>query len=318
MTVAGDGSGATTMQASPTAAAVQRALTGRRMDVVGVAFEGLLLLTLLIAIGILAHLLIDVFSRGIGVLVERGADFLSSPLSQRAQRAGVGQGIIGSILLMVIVAIVAFPLGVGAAIYLEEYARDTPVTRLINTVVRNLAGVPSIVYGLLGAAIFIGVLGGLTGGGSVISGGLTLAILVLPIVIITTAEALRAVPGSIREAGFGVGATRWEVVRSHVVPYAAPGILTGTILSLARAFGETAPLIVVGAVAGTFRFSADNLGEQLTGPYTALPTVVFQWARQPGDEFRLNTAAAIIVLLIVLLSVNALAIFLRNRFERKW
>jgi phosphate transport system permease protein len=207
---------------------------------------------------------------------------------------------------------------VAAAIYLEEYARDTPVTRLLNTVIRNLAGVPAIVYGLVGLAVFVGAFGAVTGGRTIITGGLTLSVLVLPIVIITTAEALRAVPGSIREAAFGVGATRWEVVRSHVIPYAAPGILTGTILSLARAFGETAPLIVVGAIAGTFRFNAENVAEQLNGPYTALPTIVYAWARQPEREFRADTAAAIIVLLVVLLSVNALAIYLRNRFERRW
>jgi phosphate transport system permease protein len=167
-------------------------------------------------------------------------------------------------------------------------------------------------------AIFVGALGGVTGGRTIISGGLTLAILVLPIVIITTAEALRAVPMAIREAAFGVGATRWETVRSHVLPYAAPGIFTGTILSLARAFGETAPLIVVGAIAGTFRYSADGLVDQLRGPYTALPTVIYGFSRDPDAGFRADTAAAIIVLLVVLLGVNALAIILRNRFERRW
>jgi phosphate transport system permease protein len=305
-------------QALSTSEVVRQPIQGRRMDVGGAIFEGLLVLALLIAIGVLVTLLVDVFTGGLPVLVDRGADFLTSGLSSSPERAGVAQGIFGSLLLMAFVILLSFPIGIGASIYLEEYARDTPLTRLINTVIRNLAGVPAIVYGLLGVAIFVGALGGLTGGRTIISGGLTLAILVLPIVIITTSEALRAVPGTIREAGFGVGATRWEVVRSHVLPYAAPGIFTGTILSLARAFGETAPLIVVGAVAGTFRYSADNLVEQLRGPYTALPTIIYGFARDPDTGFRANTAAAIIVLLVVLLAVNALAIYLRNRFERRW
>jgi phosphate transport system permease protein len=297
---------------------VRQRLQGRRLDVGSSIFEGLLVLALLIAIGVLVTLLVDVFSNGLPVLLSRGTDFLTSGLSSSPERAGVAQGILGSVLLMLFVIVLSFPLGIGASIYLEEYARDTPVTRLVNTVIRNLAGVPAIVYGLLGVAVFVGTLGAITGGRTVISGGLTLAILVLPIVIITTSEALRAVPNTIREAAFGVGATRWEAVRSHVLPYAAPGILTGTILSLARAFGETAPLILVGAIAGTFRYSADNLWEQVRGPYTALPTIIFGFSRDPDAGFRANTAAAIIVLLVVLLAVNGLAIYLRNRFERRW
>jgi phosphate transport system permease protein len=305
-------------RALSTADVVRQTIQGRRLDLGGTVFEALLVLALLIAIGVLVTLLVDVFSGGTPVLLDRGTDFLTSGLSSSPERAGVAQGIFGSLMLMLFVIVLSFPIGIGASIYLEEYARDTPMTRLINTVIRNLAGVPAIVYGLLGVAIFVGTLGGLTGGRTIISGGLTLAILVLPIVIITTSEALRAVPGTIREAGFGVGATRWEVVRSHVLPYAAPGIFTGTILSLARAFGETAPLIVVGAVAGTFRYSADNLVDQVRGPYTALPTIIYGFARDPDAAFRANTAAAIIVLLVVLLAVNALAIYLRNRFERRW
>jgi phosphate transport system permease protein len=297
---------------------VRQTLAGRRLDVRTLAFEAALLVALLTTIGLLAVLLVDVFADGLPVFAERGTDFLTSDLSASAERAGVGQGIVGSLLLMVFVVVFSFPLGIGAAIYLEEYARDSRTTRFVNTVIRNLAGVPAIVYGLLGVAIFVGALEGVTGGRTIISGGLTLAILVLPIVIITTAEALRAVPMTIREAAFGVGATRWETVRSHVLPYAAPGILTGTILSLARAFGETAPLIVVGAIAGTFRYTADSLVDQLQGPYTALPTIIFGFSRDPDAGFRANTAAAIIALLVVLLGVNAMAIFLRNRFERQW
>lgn len=311
-------SSTTRTQPVSTSDVVRRTLQGGRIDLGGIVFQGLLLLALFATVSVLVILLTDVVTDGGGVLLERGTDFLTSGTSTRAERAGVAQAVGGSLMLMAMVVIVAFPLGIAAAVYLEEYARDTRVTRLLNTVIRNLAGVPAIVYGLVGLAIFVGALGAFTGGRTIISGGLTLAILVLPIIIITTAEALRAVPASIREAAFGVGATRWEVVRTHVLPYAAPGILTGTILSLARAFGETAPLIVVGAIAGTFRFNADNVGEALGGPYTALPTLVYGWAAEPERAFRANTAAAIIVLLVVLLAVNALAIFLRNRFERRW
>ena len=301
---------------------VRQRLTGASRDWRSTAFETLLGLLLIVTLGVLAWLLGVVLVNGGPTLLDRGLDFFTSNLASSPERAGVAQGIVGSLYLMVFVALVAFPLGIGAAVYLEEYARDTPLTRTINTVVRNLAGVPSIVYGLLGLAIFVVALGdvlgpGRTQGRSLIAGGLTMAILVLPIVIITTAETLRAVPGTIREAAFGVGATRWETIRSHVLPYAAPGIFTGTILSMARAFGETAPLILVGAVVGGFNVSYDSPVEQALGRYTALPTTIYDWARKPGT-FDGNTYAAIIVLLVVLLGVNALAIFLRNRFERRW
>jgi phosphate transport system permease protein len=301
---------------------VRQRLTGASRDWRSSAFEALLAVLLILTLGVLAWLLGVVLVNGGPTLLDRGLDFFTSNLASQPERAGVAQGIVGSLYLMVFVALVSFPLGIGAAVYLEEYARDTRLTRTINTVVRNLAGVPSIVYGLLGLAIFVVALGdvlgpGRTQGRSLIAGGLTMAILVLPIVIITTAEALRAVPGTIREAAFGVGATRWETIRSHVLPYAAPGIFTGTILSMARAFGETAPLILVGAVVGGFNVSYDNPVDQALGRYTALPTTIYDWARKPGT-FDGNTYAAIIVLLAVLLGVNALAIFLRNRFERRW
>ncbi|HEX2222402.1 MAG TPA: phosphate ABC transporter permease PstA [Candidatus Limnocylindria bacterium] len=300
---------------------VRRAISGQRSDPWSRVFEALLGLAVIVSLGVLAWLLAVVFVNGTSTLVERGLDFFTAPATSQAGRAGVAQGIIGSLYLMAFVAVIAFPLGVGAAIYLEEYSRDTRFSRLVNTVVRNLAGVPSIVYGLLGLAVFVvalrDVVGANASGRSLIAGGLTMAILVLPIVIITTAESLRAVPTAIREAAFGVGATRWEVVRSHVLPYAAPGILTGTILSMARAFGETAPLILVGAVVGTFNVRNETVWDQLQGRYTALPTIIYDWARKPGD-FAGNTYAAIIVLLVALLLVNALAIVLRSRFERRW
>jgi phosphate transport system permease protein len=279
-------------------------------------FQGVLLFMLLFSLLILLVLLAEVFSGGFSVLADRGTDFLRSGVSSLPERAGVYQGIIGSFLMMAFVVLVSFPLGIGAAIYLEEYAPNTRFSRFVNVNIRNLAGVPSVVYGLLGLVIFVEVLATLTGGHSVISGGLTLAILVLPIVIITSAEALRAVPSSIREAGFGVGATRWEVVRSHVLPSAAPGILTGCVLSISRALGETAPLLLVGAVTGFL--ATGSLYEQLYSEFTSMPTIIFAWAKEPDPSFRELMAAAIIVLLAVILVANAAAIFLRNRYEKKW
>ena len=300
-------------------AAVRQSLRGRRFDPKGLVFESLLVLALLLSLGVLVTLLAQVFSDGIGVLADRPGSFLTGKLSTvSALVAGVGQGIQGSLLLMLVVAVVAFPLGIGAAVYLEEYAHDTRFSRFININIRNLAGVPSIVYGLLGLSIFVQVLGGFTGGKSVIAGGLTLAVLVLPIVIITAAEALRAVPESIREAGYGVGATRWQVIRSHVLPSAAPGILTGTVLAISRALGETAPLLVVGAVTGFLATGGASFWQQMQGAYTSLPTIIFRWSKLPQESFRELAAAAIIVLLAVTLLANATAIILRNRYERKW
>jgi phosphate transport system permease protein len=293
--------------------AVEHRLRGGRGDLPGLIVQGALLLAVLIALGVLFVLIAEILLGAIAVFAERPIDFLTSPLSSRPARAGIAQGIVGSVLLMAFVAVVALPIGIGAAVYLEEYARDSRPARLVRTNIRNLAGVPSIVYGLLGLALFVSTLGL---GKSLVAGGLTLAVLVLPIVVITTSEALRAVPLSIREAAFGVGATRWETVRSHVLPYAAPGILTGTILSLARAFGETAPLLMVGAIAGTF--SSGGIGDMLTGSYTALPTIVFNWSGYSQEEFRSLTSAAIVVLLVVILLVNAGAILLRNRYDRRW
>lgn len=297
---------------------VARGLRGRRADVAGLVFQALLLLALLISLGFLLTLLADVFRSGWSVIAERGTDFVNQPLSAIPERAGVKQGLIGSLLLMAFVVLIAFPIGIGAAIYLEEYAADTRFTRFVTVNIRNLAGVPSIVYGLLGLAIFVNLLVDYTGGRSIISGGVTLAILVLPIVIITSSEALRAVPHSIREAGYGVGATKWEVTRSHVLPSAAPGILTGTVLSLSRALGETAPLILVGATTGFLATGGSSLYHQLYSNFTSLPTIVFAWARNPAAGFRAATAAAIIILLALTLTANATAIILRNRYERKW
>ena len=299
-------------------AAIRRALRGQRVDVPGALFRWTLLGTLIVSLAVLAALLVQVTGDGWVVFRDRGMDFLTSPLSAAAERAGVWQGLVGSMLLMGFVIVLAFPIGIGAAVYLEEYAPDTWLTRFMTTNIRNLAGVPSIVYGLLGLAIFVLVLRPITGGLSVISGGLTLAVLVLPIVIITSMEAIRAVPLSIREAAYGVGATQWQVIRHHVLPYASSGILTGTVLSVARALGETAPLILVGAITGFFFVSGGGPIDKLQGPYTSVPTVVFNWSRLPGEDFKHLAAAAIMVLLVVILAINAAAILLRNRYERKW
>jgi phosphate transport system permease protein len=302
---------------------VELALRGTKRDIAGRVFQGALLLSLLLSLLILIVLLATTAADAWPVLSTRLGDFVTSNVSRLDSRAGVRQGIVGSLILIGFVAIVAMPIGVAAAIYLQEYARDSRVNRLLATNIRNLAGVPSIVYGILGLVVFVQALRSLTGpesfGRSFISGGLTLSVLALPIIILITMEALRAVPKSIREAAYGVGATRWEVVRSHVLPYAAPGIFTGAILSLARAFGETAPLLLVGAVTGYLSSPTGRSPlEILQGQYTALPTQIFSWSRLAGEGWQANTAAAIIVLLAIILVVNLAAILLRNRYDRKW
>jgi phosphate transport system permease protein len=289
-----------------------------RSDWRGLAFHGVLLVSLLFSLLILFTLIADVLARGIPVFQERGLDVLTSNTSRSPERAGVAQGIFGSLMMAVFVSLFAFPVGIMTAIYLEEYAPDNRLTRFINVNIRNLAGVPSVVYGLLGLAIFVLALGPVTGGRSMLAGGLTLAVLVLPIVIITSAEAIRAVPRTLREAGYGVGASRWEVTRLLVLPSAAPGILTGTVLSLSRALGETAPLFLAGAVIGGFSTGGRSFIEQIFNDYTVLPVTIFDFARRPQEEFRALTAAAIIVLLVVTLLANAIAILLRNRYERSW
>ncbi len=302
---------------------VALALRGRKADLRGRLFQAALLLMLLLSLLVLVVLLWTTLQTAWPVLSERGFGFVRSDTSSLASRTGVWQGLIGSLILVSIVAVVALPLGIAAAVYLQEYAQDTRVNRLLITNVRNLAGVPSIVFGILGLVVFVQTLRAATGpdsyGRSYISGGLTLSVLVMPIIILITMEALRAVPNSIREAAYGVGATRWEVVRSHVLPYAASGVFTGAILSLARAFGETAPLLLVGAVTGYLN-TPPGRGplDVLQGQYTALPTQIYAWAKLPGQDWRANTAAAIIVLLVAILAVNLLAILLRNRYERRW
>jgi len=252
-------------------------------------------------------------------------DFVARPQTSEPLTAGVRTAILGSLWTILFTVLLAFPLGVGAAIYLEEYATDNWLNRLIRTNINNLAGVPSIVYGILGLAIFVRTLEPLTSGEifglvnpttangrTVLAAGLTLGLLVLPIIIINAQEAIRAVPQSLRQASYGIGATKWQTVWSHVLPNAMPGILTGTILAISRAIGETAPLVVVGA--------STAISFDPTSPFskfTTLPIQIYQWTSRPQDEFRSLAAAAILVLLIILLSLNASAILFRNRFSRR-
>lgn len=252
--------------------------------------------------------------------------FLTTPQSPEPERAGVRTAILGSLWTIAITILFALPMGVGAAIYLEEYAVDNPINRLIQTNINNLAGVPSIIYGILGLAIFVRTLEKITSGAifgvvdpttangrTIISAGMTLGLLILPLIIINAQEAIKAVPNSLRQASYGMGATRWQTVWYHVLPNSVTGILTGAILAISRAIGETAPLVVVGA--STFiTFDPD-------GPFskfTTLPIQIYQWTARPQDEFRNIAAAAIIVLLVLLLTMNATAILLRNQYSRKF
>ena len=253
----------------------------------------------------LAALLYTVFEQGAR---EVDAPFIRNFASRIPERAGIWPPLIGTLWLMGLVTLAAFPLGVGAAIYLEEFAPKNRWTAAIETNIANLAAVPSIIYGLLGLAVFYRALGM---GRSLITGALTLSLLVLPVIIIASRESLRAIPQSIRSGAMALGATRWEAVYKLVLPAAVPGIMTGAILGLSRAIGETAPLLVAGAAAFV-AFTPDNLLDA----YSALPIQIFDWVRRPQAEFQSLAAGAILILLAVLLTMNAIAIFVRNRFGR--
>lgn len=295
---------------------VRARIQGRQSDAAGAAFKGVLVACLVTVLAALVALLISVAPAGLDVFSTRGlSDFLLRPFSVRPDKAGVYQGTVGTVTSAVLVAVIAFPMGVAAAVYLEEYASDNWFTRLVNLVIRNLAGVPAIVYGLLGFALFVnGPFSSLTGGTTLLSTGLTLAILVLPIVVITSAEAIRAVPASLREGGYGVGATRWEVTRTLVLPNAMGGMLTGTILALARALGEAAPLFFMGAK--TSIFSGGDWFD-LRGDFTALPMIISDWSTRPATKWNGNTQAAILVTLVLVLGINTVGIVLRNHFDKK-
>ena len=303
--------------ATSAAAVVRQQLTRRSTDVAGIVMLVALLFTLLVTLAVLATLLGQVVSGARPAFAEVGVgNFLSRTIGSSPDTSGIFPGLYGSFFIGLGVILVAVPLGIGAAVYLEEYATNSWFNRFIQVNIRNLAGVPAVVYGVLGLLIFTEYLDVLTGGSTVIAAALTMAVLVLPIVIITSMEAIRAVPSGLRDAGYGVGASRWEVTRDHVLPYAAPGILTGTVLSIARALGEAAPLIILGAITGL-------LGDtSMRGAFTALPMLIFAWSGRsapPGSEttWANSAAAAGLTLLVLVLFFNAAAIVLRNRFEKK-
>jgi phosphate transport system permease protein len=274
---------------------------------VGRIFQGFLWLSLAIGFLMLSALLIQVFSEGYKWV---DAVLFFEPPSTDPLIAGAEPAILATIYLGILLLLFTVPLGVGTAIYLEEYAnRDRWYNRLLEVNIQNLAAVPSIVYGILGLAFLVR---GIGLGRVLLAGAMILTLLVLPTVIIAAREAIRAVPSSIREAAYALGATKWQVVWRQVLPAATPGIATGSILGLSRGLGETAPLLLVGALT----YVAFN--PTLTGEFTALPVQIYQWIARPQEEFRTLAAAAIIVLLGILLTLNAFAIWLRNRYERRW
>jgi phosphate transport system permease protein len=292
---------------------------GRRWDQV---FAIVGLICMMVGVLTLAVLLVG--------LVQDGAHrldwtFFENFPSRRAERAGILSAVVGSSLVMLITAVTAIPLGIAAGVYLEEYARRNWVTDLIEINVTNLAGVPSIIYGLLALGLFVYAL---DFGQSILSAGLTLALMILPVIIVATREAIRAIPSSIREAAYAVGATRWKMVRDHILPYSAGGILTGVIIGLARAIGETAPIITIGAltfiaflppapITGDFPYVSF---EWLESPFTVMPIQMFNWLSRPQAAFQENAAAAGIVLVVMTLVMNGAAIWLRIRFRNriKW
>lgn len=272
-------------------------------------FEIAALGSIIVGLVVLAVLMFDVLVDGLPRL---NWQFLSNFASRKPDQAGIKAALFGTIWLLGTTAAIAFPVGVGAGIFLEEFAADSRLAQLIEINIANLAGVPSIIYGLLGLQVFVRVLEPITKGRTILAGALTLALLILPIIIVATREALRAIPQSLRQAGYALGATRWQTIREQVLPLALPGILTGTILALSRAIGETAPLITIGAL--TFiAFVPSSLQDS----FTALPIQIYNWVSRPQKEFHELAAAGIIVLMIVLLSMNAGAIFLRNKFQRE-
>jgi phosphate transport system permease protein len=271
----------------------------------GKAFAAVAFLATLFGVIMLVVLLFDLVRDGLGTL---SWTFVTSFPSRLAFRAGVWPAVVGSVWILLLTAGISFPLGVGTAIWLEEYAPNNRLRRLIQLNISNLAAVPSIVYGILGLAVFVRAF---AFGRSLLAGAATLALLILPVIIIAAQEAIRAVPPSIRFGAYALGATRWQVVARQVLPQAFPGIMTGTILALSRAIGETAPLIVIGAV-GYVAFLPEGPLDQ----FTVLPIQIYDWIGRPQTEFHELAAGAIVVLLIVLLTMNAVAILLRNKFQK--
>jgi phosphate transport system permease protein len=295
------------MTAARAAAAASITLRRTRGHVKGYTFKGFLLFSLLIGFVTLAVLLVDVVQDGWRHVDSK---LLTESPSSSPEFAGARPAILATIYMMLLLIAIAVPIGVGTAIYLEEYAnKERWYNRLLEINIQNLAAVPSIVYGILGLAFLVR---GIGLGRVLLAGALILTLLVLPTIIIAAREAIRAVPNSIRQGGLALGATQWQVIWRQVLPAAAPGMATGSILALSRAIGETAPLILIGAV--TFV----SFNPTILGPFTALPIQIYQWVRLPQAEFKLLAAAAIIVLLAILLSMNAFAIWLRNRYQKRW
>jgi phosphate transport system permease protein len=291
----------------------------KRYDLLFVAIG---VLALAIAVLTFLALFVDMALKGVPRL---DWNFFTSFPSRRAAQAGILSAWVGSTLVMLVTALVAVPLGVASGIYLEEYARKNWVTDLIEINITNLAGVPSIVYGLLALGLFVYQFGL---GQSILSAGLTLALLILPVVIVATREAIRAIPQVIREGSYALGATKWQTVRYHILPYSSAGILTGIIIGMARAIGETAPIITIGALTfiaflppAPIKAEPPFLSfEWLTSPFTVMPIQMFNWTSRPEAAFQANAAAAGFVLVIMTLAMNALAIWLRYRLRRniKW
>ncbi|MBW3556139.1 MAG: phosphate ABC transporter permease PstA [Actinobacteria bacterium] len=263
-------------------------------------------------LGVLALglLLWTVYDRGWERLASDPSGFFANFVSRFPARAGIKAALYGTAWLMGLTALFSFPIGVGAAVYLEEFAPRNRLTSFVEANIANLAGVPSVVYGILGLGVFVRFM---RMGPSLLAGGLTLALMSLPLIIIAARESLRAVPVSIRLAAYALGATKWQAVRHHVLPAAMPGTMTGVILSLSRAIGETAPLIVIGAAVSIF-----NTPDDVRDPFSALPVLIFNWTSRPQPAFAEAAAAAGIVLLAMLLAMNTVAIFLRKRFATRW
>ncbi|MCL0101907.1 phosphate ABC transporter permease PstA [Dehalococcoidia bacterium] len=266
----------------------------------------------LLGVAVLVTLLVRVLMVG---LPQLDWDFIVSYPSRFPSKAGMFSALMGTIWVMGLTALISFPLGVGTALYLEEYAPKNSLTSIIQTNIANLAGVPSIVYGMLGVTLFVRWL---ALDRSILAGALTMTLLILPITIIASREAIRSVPKSLPEAAYALGSTKWQAIRRVLLPYAFPGILTGTILSMSRAVGETAPLIIMGALTFiAFVPGSDGLAKAPLDPFTVLPIQIFNWASRPQKEFQDLAATGIVVLLIVLLAMNTIAIVLRDRLQKK-
>jgi phosphate transport system permease protein len=306
----------TDSQRSATRTQVRQGITQQNRHLPSIVLSVTLLIAVTFTLLTLFSLLARIVTQAIPAFNARGASFLSGTIGSEPDKVGIWPGLFGSFAIGIGVLLIAVPLGIGAAIYLEEYAEQNRLNRFVVVNIRNLAGVPAVIYGVLGLIIFVGWLKPVTNGGTVVAAALTLAILVLPVVIITSMEAIRAVPMGLRDAGYGVGASRWEVTRDHVVPYAMPGILTGTVLALARALGEAAPLIMIGAITGLLPETS------LSGKFTAIPMLIYSWSGRPdsnGGNIGWSNAAAGagLVLLALVLVFNIIGIFLRNHFEAK-